>query len=329
MHHLFAGLPVRQLGLSPYTAAASEAMAWSAADLGLQVAPGAEVYLPPNIAGFVGGDHVAMLLATGIDNTQKNVIAIDIGTNTEITLAAGGRYYCCSCASGPAFEGARIRDGMRAAAGAVERIWISGEKIRLQVIGGGKPTGICGSGILDAAAEMYRAGVIDPFGRWNTGHPLGAAAYQAGELVLASPGESGSGQAVGVTRRDVAEIQLAKAAIRTGVEVLLSKASLAAAEIDEFIVAGAFGTYLDIGSAVRIGMFPPLQLERFKQVGNAAGAGARQLLVAKPVRQRAKALASRLEYVELVTQKSFQDLFYQYNLLGNQDFLSRMKTRGR
>ncbi|RPI81395.1 MAG: DUF4445 domain-containing protein [Chloroflexi bacterium] len=311
MHHLVAGLPVKQLGFSPYVPAVNESLEVECARIGLKLASGAKVFLPPNIAGFVGADHVAMLLSTGAAESSKNVIALDIGTNTEISLVTKGQITCCSCASGPAFEGAHIKDGMRAAPGAVERVWIAGEDIRVRTIDDAKPVGICGSGILDAVAELLGAGALDSNGSFRPGHPLVRAVDGKREALLVPAGSSGSGQDITVTRKDINEIQLAKGAIRAGIDVLLEDAGLSADSIDEFIVAGAFGTYLDISSAIKIGMFPSLPLSRFQQVGNAAGAGAVQMLVSKRQREKAASLAVKLNYIELTTNKDFRDIFFR------------------
>ena len=314
MHHLFAGLPVVQLGAAPYVPSAGEPLDISAERLGLALAKGAYVHLPPNIAGYVGADHVAMLLATGMTEAnqrgeRRTAIALDIGTNTEISQAHQGRLYSCSCASGPAFEGAHIHDGMRAAPGAIERVQITGQEVRIHTIGDQPPVGICGSGILDAVAQMIAAGVLDYRGALQAVHPAvrmfngqgnnGKSAFQ-----LAEAEKSGHGREVLVTRKDVNEIQLAKGAIRAGVEILLAEAGIPASEggyevIDDFIVAGAFGTYISVESAIQVGMFPPLAVDRFHQVGNAAGAGARQMLVSLERRRLAEQIVGRVQYVEL------------------------------
>ena len=259
MHHLFAGLPVEQLVQAPYVAAVSNPLDLCASDLGLVLAPGAKVHLPPNIAGFVGADHVAMALATGAwEESERCVVALDIGTNTEVTLTWRGRSWCCSCASGPAFEGAHIEDGMRAAPGAIERVQIESGQPHLKVIGDQPPVGICGSGILDAVSELHRAGIIDRRGVFRVDAPGVSARGGAAHYTLA-PGEiTGHGRDIVVTRRDITEVQLAKAAIRAGVDVLLCEAGATHDEIDAFIIAGAFGAYLDVGSCARIGMFPTL-----------------------------------------------------------------------
>ncbi|MFP4395861.1 MAG: ASKHA domain-containing protein [Anaerolineales bacterium] len=312
IHHLFAGLPVRQLGEAPYIAAASEALDISAAHLGLNGAAGAKIYLPPNIAGYVGADHVAMLLATRSHWREHPTIALDIGTNTEISLilpnaeADHPTILSCSCASGPAFEGAHIHDGMRAAPGAIEHVQIYDGAPHWQTVrapsdaGPPPPVGICGSGILDAVAELRRAGVLNRAGRMRPA-PYG--------LVPAE--ETGHGRDILITRKDVHEIQLAKSAIRAGIEILLREAHLTPQDLGRFVVAGAFGSYLDLDSAVAIGMFPDLPRECFRQVGNAAGAGARRLLISQAQRQRAAELAAHVAYIELTTHPDFNDLYVE------------------
>ena len=309
MHHLFAGLPVQQLGTAPYLAAVSERLNVRARDVGLAIARGANIYLPPNIAGYVGADHVSMLLASGIDATSKTVIGLDIGTNTEIGLASGGRLLCCSCASGPAFEGAHIQDGMRAAPGAIERVQITDGEIRLQTIDHQPPIGLCGSGILDAIAEMFASGILNERGALQLDRPRMRLQNGKREFVLASSPTTGHGRDVVVTGQDVSEIQLAKAAIRVGFDTLLAEAGITYEALDGVVVAGAFGTYLDLGSAIRVGMFPNLPLSRFRQVGNAAGMGAKQMLISAERRKAAAEIARRVEYIELTTHKEFTHRF--------------------
>lgn len=302
MHHLFAGLPVEQLGHAPFAPATTLPLSIPAAEVGLNLSPGAMAYLPPVIAGYVGADHIAMLLATEAWKSQHNLIALDIGTNTEISLVTRGQVTCCSCASGPAFEGAHIREGMRAAPGAIERArWLDG-KILWQTIANQPPVGICGSGILDVVAALQDGRLLKPTGVMPSGSGL----------VIVPASQTGLGRDLLVTRKDVHEIQLAKSAIRVGVEILLKNAGLTYTALDEFIVAGAFGTYLDLRSAVRTGMFPPLPLERFRQVGNAAGVGAKQMLVSLDKRREAEQIAGQIGYVELTSQPAFTPLFMEH-----------------
>ncbi len=315
MHHLFLGLPVAQLGLAPYIPAVSEALDIKARDVGLLIAPGGYLHLLPNIAGFVGADHVAVLLATGIHEAEQATLGLDIGTNTEITLAVGGRLLSCSCASGPAFEGAHIKDGMRAAGGAIERLRIVDSQVEYQTIGDLPPVGLCGSGVLDAVAELLRLGIVDEKGAMRD-HPRVRRIDRDKEFVLVEEGESGLDREIVITRRDIGEIQLAKGAIRAGINVLLSEAGLTDSDLEEVIIAGAFGNYIGIESGVAIGMLPPLPLERFKQVGNAAGMGAKIALISKEMRAQAAQIARRVEYIELTNYPSFAEEFTRSMRLG-------------
>ncbi|MEE8569219.1 MAG: ASKHA domain-containing protein [Anaerolineales bacterium] len=313
MHHLLAGLPVRQLAMAPYVPAVSEALDLPAGEIELDISPGAFIHLPPNTAGFIGADHISMVLSTDLWKAEGTVIALDIGTNTEITLAVDGRMLSCSCASGPAFEGAHIRDGMRAAPGAIERVQIKNGQPNIYTIGEKPPVGICGSGILDAVAELLKGGVIDHRGSFQEGAPnvnvREGMSTQHREFLLVPAEDTGHGKDIVVTRSDINEIQLAKGAIRAGLEILLEEGGIEAGDIDEFIIAGAFGTYLDVGSAMTVGMFPELPRERFRQVGNAAGTGAQQMLVSGDRRRVADEIPERIEYIELTTHAGFEKTF--------------------
>ena len=310
MHHLFLGLPVKQLGLAPYVAVESAALDILAHDIGLNLAPGAYVHLLPNIAGFVGADHVAMLVATGLHEHGGVALAMDIGTNTEISLVARGRHLACSTASGPAFEGAHIRCGMRAAPGAIEGVLIRDGRVQIKTVGDLPPVGLCGSGILDLVAQMLRAGIIDKRGAMSltAHHPRVRRGENGPEFVVVTPLEA-EGHEIAFSRNDVSEIQLAKGAMRAGVNILLQRAGVTEADLDEVIIAGAFGTYLDVQSGIDIGMFPRIDRHRFKQVGNAAGAGARMALLSVAQREHARRLVNHVEYVELTTEKDFSSRF--------------------
>jgi len=313
MHHFFAGLPVQQLGMAPYLPATTAPLHLAARDLGIAIAPGASIYTPPNIAGYVGGDHVAMLIGIGAGARKSGppFLAIDIGTNTEITLSVHGRLLTCSCASGPAFEGAHIRHGMRAAPGAIERVLFERGAFQIYTIERHLPIGICGSGILDAIAALLDAGVLESRGNFRKGAERVHQNGGGGEYLLVSAENSGSGGEIVLTRQDISEIQFAKAAIRAGIEVLLEVSGVDASALEEFIIAGAFGSYLDVQSALRIGLFPQIPLGRFRQVGNAAGIGARQMLISGSQRRLGESLAKHVEYVELATHPHFQDKFAQ------------------
>ncbi len=305
MHHLFAGLPVRTLGEAPYRPLRTDALEFRARDGGLRLGENARVFLPANVAGFVGGDHVAALVATRFDEGEGTRLLVDIGTNTEITLAHGRRLVACSCPSGPAFEGAHITAGMRAAPGAIERVRIRGDAVDAYTIGRVPPVGLCGSGILDAVAEMWREAAFDRRGNFRKGAPRVRRGATQDEYLLVPARATGNRRDIVITRGDVNEIQLAKAAVRAGIEVLLRETGTAAAEVDDVVIAGAFGSYLDPGSAIAAGLLPRFPASRIRQVGNAAGAGARRMLVSAGRRRAAGDLAGRIEYLELAAHPAF------------------------
>jgi uncharacterized 2Fe-2S/4Fe-4S cluster protein (DUF4445 family) len=316
MHHLFLRLPVKQLALSPFVPAIGRALDVRAGELGMNIAPGAYVHLLPNIAGFVGADHVSMLLATDAWQAEETTLAVDIGTNTEVSLICKGKITATSCASGPAFEGGHIKYGMRAGAGAIERLRMDDGRIQYQTVDSAPPVGICGSGMLDAIAQLYLGKIIDGGGRMIEHRPRVRSRGGQREFVLVSRDERKGKHAITIAQRDVRELQLAKAAIRTGIQVLLESAGCAEDDIKRVIIAGAFGTYIDVASAVAIGMLPPLPLDRFRQVGNAAGMGARLALISLKSRRRAQAIASRVRYIELAGSPNFQSIFMQAGFLG-------------
>jgi uncharacterized 2Fe-2S/4Fe-4S cluster protein (DUF4445 family) len=315
MHHLLLGLPVQPLAVSPFIPTTASPLTIPAAEIGFSMAPGAKIHFPPPIAGFVGSDHLAFLLAAGFGKDNRTRLGIDIGTNTEIALQARGRIQSCSTASGPAFEGAHITHGMRAAPGAIERVRIGRDgQAEFDVIGGLPPVGICGSGILDALAEMLRAGLINTRGRIQEGwqsvrrDPQGQLSY-----ILQSkkgPGlVSSAGREIAITQEDIHQILLAKGAIRAGIEILMERQGIQASQIDEVVLAGAFGSYLDPGNAVHINLFPDVPLSRIHAAGNAAGAGARMMLTSLEAREEAASLAKKLEYLELTMAPKFSRFF--------------------
>lgn len=314
MHHLFLRLPVQQLARSPFVPAVSRALDIRATALGLHIAPGAYVHLLPNIAGFVGADHVAVLLAAEPWRLKGAAIVIDIGTNTEVSLCVGGKITAASCASGPAFEGGHISHGMRAARGAIERVRVQRDAVQVQTIDDAPPAGICGSGILDTLAQLHLAGVVDERGRLLDSHPRVRETDSGREFVLVAGRKRG--RDIVVTQRDIRELQLAKAAIRTGIQSLLESGGLTNDDIRHVIIAGAFGSYIDVGSAIAVGMLPPLPLAHFRQVGNAAGTGARLALVSMGRRRVAQQTAAHTHYLELATRAGFTQTLAQSTRLG-------------
>jgi uncharacterized 2Fe-2S/4Fe-4S cluster protein (DUF4445 family) len=316
MHHLLLGLPVRQLALTPFTAAASLALDIKACELGINIAPGAYIHFPPIIGGFVGSDHVAMLLSIDSRRVDGLVIALDIGTNTEISLINGEEISTASCASGPAFEGGHIKHGMRAAKGAIEKIRITKDTIHYQTIDEAPPVGICGSGALDALAQLYLAGVIDNGGRLRRDHPRVRMKDKQAEFLLVDQEEQDGHPAIVITQKDIRELQLANAAIRTGIHLLLETNGFTEEQIRQVVIAGAFGSYIDLSSAVTVGLLPPLPLSYFHQVGNAAGMGAKLVLGSLTKREEAQAIASRTRYIELASNPDFKLTFIETSHIG-------------
>jgi uncharacterized 2Fe-2S/4Fe-4S cluster protein (DUF4445 family) len=313
IHHLFLRLPVKQLGLAPYVPAVRSSLDIKAREIGLKIAPGAYIHFLPNVAGYVGADHVAMLLATRVDEADNTTLAIDIGTNTEICLNHRGRMTSVSCASGPAFEGAHIKFGMRAAPGAIEHVRLSDERLEIQTIGGEAPVGICGSGLLDAVAQLRLNNILDRNGRMSPGgHPLVRSENGIAEFVLV---ERDGQEPITVSQKDVRELQLAKAAIRLGIQALVLAEGITEDDIEQVVIAGAFGTFIDVQSAITIGMLPALPLDRFKQVGNAAGTGARLALISESQRIKAQEIAQKDGYIELAAVPNFHRKFAEATYL--------------
>ena len=310
MHHLFVGLPIHYLAVAPFVPAVSAPCDIKARDLGIDIMPGAYVHMLPNIAGFVGGDHVAVLLAIGSESETKTVLTLDIGTNTEISLIHNGELSAVSCPSGPALEGGHIRCGMRSAPGAIEAVTIIGDNVELKTIDDAPPVGLCGSGVLDLCAHMYSCGATEATGRMNPHHPRVRRMQGKKELefVLAYAERPGAADIV-FTQNDVRAVQLAKAAVRAGIEILMEEAGVEEAQLAEVTIAGAFGNYIDVSSAITIGMLPDLPLDRFAQIGNAAGIGAKLALVSHAHRSTAADIANHSKYIELAGGTRFKYAF--------------------
>lgn len=312
MHHLFLGLDVETLAAAPYVPAETAPRETPAADLGLPLHPRAPVYTLPNVAGFVGGDALCAGLAANLDHPGATVAVVDIGTNGECLLHRAGTVYACSAPAGPAFEGGELYMGMRANPGAVETVtWQPGDPdIAVGIIRGAAPRGICGSGLLDAAAALLYAGALDGWGRLRRDGPL-ASRVQAGpwgEGFILAEGED---RPVVLTQKDIRQLQLAKGAIRSGVDVLLRTAGIGPDDLDALLLAGAFGNYLRRESALAIGLLPPLPVERVQPVGNAAAQGAKLTLLSRPHRERVEALARAVQFVDLATHPDFEEIFME------------------
>ena len=317
MHHIFLGIDVSYIGLAPYAPVVRRPVVLPARELPLKAAPQARVCLLPNVGGFVGADAIGAVMATGICDSDKMRLVVDIGTNTEIILGSRDRLMACSAPAGPAFEGGQIKHGMRAALGAIERIAID-QDVTFETIGGAAPIGICGSGLIDAVARMLDAGVLDSSGAFcapdrkllpeSLSRRLRRTA-QGYEFVLAYADQAGKNEDITVTQADIRQLQLAKGAIYSAIRMLQRAMGVKDAEIAEVMLCGAFGNYMNVASALRIRLLPSLPLERIAYVGNAAHAGAAMALLSETARNRAHAVAQRIEHIGLAEQPDFQDFF--------------------
>ena len=325
MHHIFLGLDPAGLALAPYAPLVGEAVDLPARDLELGLAPGAMVHWLPVKAGFVGADAVAVALAVEADRLEQSTLILDLGTNGEMILAAGGRLFCCSAAAGPAFEGGHVTWGMRGAPGAVESARVDPVTLepRLRVIGEVPPRGICGSGLVSLTAQLVAAGVVGPGNALERfpDHPRLRAGGHGWEYLLVPARETAMEQDLVFSAQDASELQLAKAALLAGARCMMQEAGLE--RIEQVILAGAFGNYLDPADACALGLFPPVDPSRVRGVGNAAGAGALMALCSRRHRLRAAQLCQKMNYLELSGHPEFQ-----YNFVESLEFPSPEECSG-
>ncbi len=313
MEHLFAGVSPESIGRSPYTPNFLLCPPFPAADAGINIAPGGVIKMLPNVAGYVGADIVAGVAALSLEEASGVNLLVDIGTNNEIV--AGGRdgLFCCATAAGPAFEGARIEYGMRASAGAVDKIRAENGELKYSTIGGVRPVGICGSGLVAAVTAALREGLIDRAGRF-------ASPEKANGKSLArrlSRNENGMARLlltdeenpVWLTQKDIREVQLAAGAVKAGTEVMLERAGITKDGISGVYLAGAFGNNMDIESAVAVGLIPDISREKIRGVKNSSGLGASMALASADFYEKTKAVAGKMRYVELSTLPDFQKRF--------------------
>lgn len=324
MLHVFQGLPVRPLGEAPFQGERYGPWTGAAASLGIAL-PKAEAFILPGIRAHVGADAVAAVVATGLDRLDRAEgprLLMDLGTNTEIVLATDHGLFCTSAASGPAFEGGSLRHGMRAAPGAIDQVRVDADGgVLVRTIEDAPAVGLCGSGVVDALAELLRIGLVDPSGRLLS---VSAAAERqpispllARRVVdagLDADGEravrlTDGPRPVLLTATDVREVQLVKGSIGAAVALLLKEAGLRPEALEEVLLAGAFGSYVRGGSALALGLIPPIPPERIRFVGNAAGAGARLALVDRGARERAARVARDARFVELAGRPEYEDEF--------------------
>jgi uncharacterized 2Fe-2S/4Fe-4S cluster protein (DUF4445 family) len=319
MNHIFLKLPVIQLGRAPYKAFSLDAHDVPAEQLHIEMNSAGNVHTVENIAGFVGSDTTAVALAVDIDSAEETTLVIDIGTNGELVLGTKDKLYAASCAAGPALEGARITCGSRAVEGAIEAVVVNKDDIDLDVIGSRPARSICGSGLIDAVAVMLDLGIIDSSGRFVEPQKLhdklpptifSRIIEQDGQLAFCLYRAANvSERKVFLTQKDIRQMQLAKAAIRTGIRLLQKKVGLEDCDIEHILLAGAFGNYIRKESALRVGLLPAVSVEKIRFVGNAAASGARMILLSRHWRDKAREVARKIEYVEIAHEPEFQDVY--------------------
>ena len=299
MHHLFLGIDPAPLTIPPYMPNVSKAMEIPAAPL-LPVHPDGKLRILPNIAGFVGADTVGCMTAIHFDELEKLTLMIDIGTNGEMILGDKNRRIACSTAAGPAFEGAKISCGMRGAPGAIDHVTMRDGQIVFHTIDDLPPKGICGSGLLDLTAALLDTGILSESGILQDKiYPIGTSS-------------------ISLTQQDISEVQFAKSAIRSGIELLTKQLHVTVNDINKVYLAGAFGNYMNPASACRIGMIPPVLLDRMEAIGNAAGEGAKRCALNRREFVYTQALAARTEFLELASCPEFQDCYIDHLMFGEE-----------
>lgn len=315
MSHLLLGIDVHSLGQSPYVPSICHGMELSASSMGLKIAPEARINILPNIAGFVGSDTVGVMLAGMWKDNGHTRLAVDIGTNGEMALSHKGRTYVCSAAAGPAFEGAGISCGMRGGPGAIDSVHIT-DQVKLSVIGNKKPIGLCGSGLVDAVAQLLDTGIIDDSGRLLEADECPDLPESIRERIITGPdglefvlvdkADSGNGKAISLKESDIRHLQLAKGSIHAAIRSLIACAGASVDDLAEIMLAGAFGNYIRVESAIRIGLIPDIGVEKVSSIGNAAGAGSRLALLCEQERALAEKLALDAEHLELAVSSDYQ-----------------------
>ena len=314
MHHIFLNINPRSLSVSPFTPVVSKNLDIKARDIGIEINPSGNIHVLPVISGFVGADTVGVLLATGLYKNDEISLAIDIGTNGELVLGDKEKMVSCSCAAGPALEGGHLGFGMRASTGAIESVFIDKDSFDTfyKTINNSKPRGFCGSGIIDIVAEMLKVGIIDSSGKIienGNDRIRKNKTNNHKEFVVEWKEKTDIDKDIVITSSDIREIQLAKGAIMTGINILLEKMKISADKIENLYLAGAFGNYIDIKNAIRIGLIPNIPLERIKPVGNAAGEGAKISLMSNEKRIEENILIKKIDYIELASENNFNEEF--------------------
>ncbi|MBU2611738.1 MAG: DUF4445 domain-containing protein [Chloroflexi bacterium] len=329
MIHLLLGVPAASIRLSPFIAAVNHPPLITAGEIGLRINPEATVDCLPGVASYVGADITAGVLSSGVDLSDNITLFLDVGTNGEMVLGNRDWLVTCACSAGPAFEGAGVVDGMRAMEGAIEEVWINGETFEpsYRVIGGGKPRGICGSGLISLLAETFLTGVLDKAGNVNTSLKTRRVreSEHGGEYVVAWGAETEDGEDIVISRVDVDNLLRAKAAIYAGYTVLADQVGVSLADVHKMLIGGSFGKYINVEKAVQIGLLPDMPWERFEFLGNTAVRGAYYALLDWQARDRVAEIARRMTYIELSADNTFYDAFMSAMFLPHTD-MSRFPT---
>ena len=308
MQQLFLGISTENLAALPFTPVLTKARVEEAKEY-LPLCPNAALLTVPDISGYVGGDTMACLLANRQYAREERVLMVDIGTNGEMVLGNAHAMTACATAAGPALEGAMIHFGMRGAEGAIDRVWLENGEIQCHVIGEGPARGICGSGLIDAAAAMLQTGAINSRGRIQSAGDLPELAHRLAELEGMRIFRLRDG--VYLTQQDIRELQLAKGAIAAGIQLMAESMNLALEDIQEVQLAGAFGTVIRPESAARIGLIPPVLVDRIRGIGNAAGSGAKLLALNREELARTDTLVQEIRGLNLASLEDFQDVFVE------------------
>lgn len=326
MMHLLLGIPASSIRVAPFVTAANHIPTLTGRDLGLDIHPDATVDCLPGVASYVGADISAGVLSSGLDDTDLVTIFIDVGTNGEIVLGNKEWLVTVACSAGPAFEGGGVQHGMRATKGAIEEVWINSETYEpsYRVVGGTKPRGICGSGLISLLAEMFLTGVVDKGGHINTSLPTPCIRIgdHGPEYVIASHTDTGHGRDIVITHVDIDNLLRAKAAIYAGFSVLAASVGVPLEAVEQVLVGGSFGKYINVEKAVQIGLLPDMAWDRFHFLGNTSIQGAYLALLDHRSRSRVKEIASRMTYIELSADNTFYDAFTSALFLPHTD-LSR------
>lgn len=309
MHHLFFGIEPKYISVSPFTPAIRKGVSFSAKEIGLDICKQGVVSSLPLIAGFVGADAVANIAITGVHKEDKLSMVIDIGTNTEIILGNKDRLLACSTPSGPAFEGAHMAYGIKAVSGAIDSVRIFDDRVEYSTIDNEKPKGICGTGMIDLVAELYKNGFINRYGKFKEKESDRIIFSPTPRFVVARAEETEFGKPITVSEKDINEFLLAKAAIKAGWMLLMRKMGIDESKLEKIYLAGSFGRYINIENAKLIGLLPNIPPEKIDYAGDTAVGGAKMALLSLDVRDEMEKVVQKVEYVELSVEKDFHSVF--------------------